>query len=163
MQYVGDFTKGSEVFLTFDPAAKAGGSIGATSPVGSGRVFMNGDAGSYDTAGVGSSPNFSGSTGIHRIDIDTSGAFYARAAEYVVLLVGATVDTALVFSIAFSGGLSWIDPATDVAWANEMIPLLGYGAMAPLWVSLAVADWAVKLTLALAALVPFRMLTARTA
>ena len=67
------------------------------------------------------------------------------------------------FSIAFSGTLSWIDPATDVAWATEMIPLLGYGAPAPLWVSLAVADWAVKLTLALVALVPFRVLTARIA
>lgn len=92
MQYVGDFTKGSEVFLTFDTNAKAGGSIGATIPVGSVRVFKNGDAGSYDTAGVGISANFSGSTGIHRLDIDTSGAFYERRAEYVVLLVGATVD-----------------------------------------------------------------------
>jgi len=84
-------------------------------------------------------------------------------APLISTLIGSTVDTALFFSIAFSGALSWIDPATDVAWAAETVPLLGYGAPAPLWVSLAVADWAVKLTLALVALIPFRVLTERTA
>jgi hypothetical protein len=39
-----------------------------------------------------------------------------------------------------------------------MLPLLGAGPTAPLWVSLAVADWLVKLSLALLALVPFRMI-----
>lgn len=75
-------------------------------------------------------------------------------------LIGSTVDTALFFSIAFSAGLAWIHPATDVAWANEALPLLGLGPVAPLWVSLALADWAVKLSLALIALAPFRALTA---
>jgi hypothetical protein len=42
-----------------------------------------------------------------------------------------------------------------------MLPLLGAGPVAPLWVSLAVADWMVKLSLALVALVPFRLLTKR--
>jgi uncharacterized integral membrane protein (TIGR00697 family) len=76
-------------------------------------------------------------------------------------LIGSTVDTALFFSIAFAGSLSFIHPATDVAWAGEVLPLLGSGPMAPLWVSLAVADWAVKLSLALIALIPFRVITAR--
>jgi uncharacterized PurR-regulated membrane protein YhhQ (DUF165 family) len=35
------------------------------------------------------------------------------------------------------------------------------GGEAPLWVSLAIADWGVKLLLALIALVPFRVLVAR--
>jgi hypothetical protein len=48
-----------------------------------------------------------------------------------------------------------------VSWAGEMIPLLGMGPLAPLWVSLATADFAVKLTLALVALAPFRALSAR--
>ena len=39
--------------------------------------------------------------------------------------------------------------------------MLGTGPMTPLWVSLAVADWAVKLGIALLALIPFRMITAR--
>jgi uncharacterized PurR-regulated membrane protein YhhQ (DUF165 family) len=38
---------------------------------------------------------------------------------------------------------------------------LGAGPLAPLWVSLAVADWSVKLAIALIALIPFRLLTAR--
>jgi uncharacterized PurR-regulated membrane protein YhhQ (DUF165 family) len=38
---------------------------------------------------------------------------------------------------------------------------MNVGAMAPLWITLAFADWLVKLTLALIALVPFRMITAR--
>lgn len=73
-------------------------------------------------------------------------------------LVGSTVDTALFFTIAFSASLSFLEPANDVSWAAEVLPLLGVGPMAPLWVSLAVADWGVKLSLALLALVPFRII-----
>lgn len=76
-------------------------------------------------------------------------------------LVGSSVDTALFFTIAFSGALTFIEPGNDVSWAGEILPLLGMGPEAPLWVSLAVADWLVKLSLALVALVPFRVLTAR--
>ncbi len=71
------------------------------------------------------------------------------------------MDTALFFSIAFSGALSWIAPGVDVAWAGEPVPLLGVGPAVPLWVSLALADWGVKLSLALLALVPFRVIVTR--
>lgn len=76
-------------------------------------------------------------------------------------IVGSSVDTALFFFIAFSQTLSGMEPGNDVSWANEAIPLLGMGPVAPLWVSLAVADWGVKLSLALIALVPFRVITDR--
>ncbi|EBA08450.1 queuosine precursor transporter [Sagittula stellata] len=76
-------------------------------------------------------------------------------------LVGSSLDTAIFFTVAFSGALTFIDPANDVAWANETLPLLGAGPIVPLWVSLAVADWLVKLTLALIALIPFRMIVTR--
>ncbi|WP_299859866.1 queuosine precursor transporter [uncultured Roseobacter sp.] len=76
-------------------------------------------------------------------------------------LIGSTVDTALFFTIAFSASLVFIEPANDVSWAGEVLPILGLGPVAPLWVSLAVADWMVKLSLALLALVPFRMITTR--
>ena len=76
-------------------------------------------------------------------------------------LVGSSVDTALFFSIAFSDALSFVDPAADVAWANEVMPILGVGPAAPLWVSLAIADWGVKMSLALIALVPFRLIVRR--
>ena len=78
-------------------------------------------------------------------------------------LIGSTVDTALFFTIAFSASLTFLEPANDVSWAGEVLPLLGVGFEAPLWVSLAVADWMVKLSLALLALIPFRVLTAKAA
>lgn len=76
-------------------------------------------------------------------------------------LIGASVDTALFFTIAFSATLSLIEPANDVSWAGEMLPLLGAGPVTPLWVSLAVADWMVKIALALLALIPFRLIVLR--
>ena len=74
-------------------------------------------------------------------------------------VVGSALDTALFFTIAFSGALPLGAAMGDVAWANEAVPLLGAGPVLPLWVSLAVADWGVKLALALLALAPFRRLT----
>jgi uncharacterized integral membrane protein (TIGR00697 family) len=74
-------------------------------------------------------------------------------------IIGSSVDTALFFTIAFSGTLTWIEPGNDVSWAGEMLPMLGVGPVVPLWVSLAVADWSVKLAIALAALIPFRVIT----
>ena len=82
-------------------------------------------------------------------------------APLVSTLVGSSVDTALFFSIAFSAALTVLEPGNDVSWANEALPLLGFGPMVPLWVSLAVADWSVKLSLALIALVPFRVIVRR--
>ncbi|EBA14594.1 hypothetical protein RSK20926_07583 [Roseobacter sp. SK209-2-6] len=76
-------------------------------------------------------------------------------------LVGSSLDTALFFTIAFSGALTWLEPGNDISWAGEVLPLLGAGPLAPLWVSLAVADWLVKLSLALLALIPFRIIVAR--
>jgi len=82
-------------------------------------------------------------------------------APLVSTLIGSTVDTAIFFLVAFSGAFSFLHPATDVSWAADVLPILGVGPEAPLWVSLAVADWAVKLSLALLALIPFRIITAR--
>ena len=76
-------------------------------------------------------------------------------------LVGSSLDTAIFFTIAFSGALTFLEPANDVSWAGEMLPLLGLGPVAPLWVSLGVADWLVKLSLAVIALIPFRLIVAR--
>jgi uncharacterized integral membrane protein (TIGR00697 family) len=76
-------------------------------------------------------------------------------------LIGSSVDTVLFFSIAFSATLVFMEPLNDVSWANEALPLLGLGPVVPLWVSLALADWFVKLSLALLALVPFRLIVTR--
>jgi uncharacterized integral membrane protein (TIGR00697 family) len=82
-------------------------------------------------------------------------------APLVSTLIGSTLDTAIFFSVAFSGTLSFVHTGTDVSWAAENLPLLGVGPIYPLWVSLAVADWSVKLCIALLALIPFRLITAR--
>ncbi|MGB0496915.1 MAG: queuosine precursor transporter [Rubricella sp.] len=76
-------------------------------------------------------------------------------------LVGSAVDTALFFTIAFSAALVWMDPAQPNAWAREPAPLLLVGPEAPLWITLALADWGVKLAMALVALAPFGVLTRR--
>lgn len=80
-------------------------------------------------------------------------------APVVSTLVGSSLDTALFFTIAFSASLSFLEPANDVSWAGDILPILGHGPEAPLWVSLAIADWLVKLALALIALAPFRLIT----
>ncbi len=73
-------------------------------------------------------------------------------------LIGSLVDTVIFFSIAFSAGFGFIDPADDVTWAGERLPLIGLGPEVPLWISLATADWLIKLSLAILALVPFRLI-----
>ena len=80
---------------------------------------------------------------------------------FVSSVSGSILDTVIFFSIAFSAALAFIAPHVDVAWANEPVPLLGRGPVAPLWVSLAVADCAVKLAIAVFALAPFRVIVGR--
>lgn len=70
-------------------------------------------------------------------------------------VIGSAVDTSLFFFIAFAATL----PAdANTGWANEVVPLLGFGTALPLWISLAAADWLMKMGLALLALVPFRII-----
>ena len=78
-------------------------------------------------------------------------------------LIGSVVDTALFFTIAFSASVTFFGAANNeaISWAWEGVPLLGSGPVQPLWVSLAVADWGVKLAVALLALVPFRILVTK--
>ena len=76
-------------------------------------------------------------------------------APFLSSLVGSAVDTALFFSIAFA---SVLPHDVNTGWATEAVPVLGHGPLAPLWVSLGLADWMVKLSLAILALVPFRMI-----
>ena len=56
-----------------------------------------------------------------------------------------------------------MSPGDDMSWAGEVLPILGAGPEAPLWVSLAIADYGVKLGIALLALIPFRVLVVRMA
>ncbi|MEL6683739.1 MAG: queuosine precursor transporter [Pseudomonadota bacterium] len=78
-------------------------------------------------------------------------------------LVGSTVDTAIFFFIAFAGIFNDFSAAAaeEVIWAQDPAPFMLTGPDMPLWVTLAVADWGVKLTIALLALVPFRIIVTR--
>ena len=73
--------------------------------------------------------------------------------------LGALVDTIIFFFIAFSSILSFIDPQDDVSWATELTPILGFGPNLPLWISLASADFFVKLLLIIFALFPFWLIS----
>ena len=77
-------------------------------------------------------------------------------------LIGSTIDTALFFTIAFSASLSFGEAADgEISWAWDVVPFLLTGPDTPLWVTLAVADWGVKIAIALIALIPFRLIVGR--
>jgi queuosine precursor transporter len=82
-------------------------------------------------------------------------------APLISTLLGSTLDTAIFFTVAFSAALVWLEPGNDVSWAGTHLEILGVGPEAPLWISLAIADWLVKLLIAVVALVPFRLMIAR--
>ena len=86
---------------------------------------------------------------------------YWWTAPFVSTLVSSTVDTAIFFSLAFSAALTFLEPANDIGWATAPTALLGLGPALPFWVSLALADWCVKIALAVLALVPFRIIVGK--
>ena len=75
-------------------------------------------------------------------------------------MIGSILDTALFFTIAFSASVPFFSDAANgkISWAWDMAPLLTFSFDAPLWISLALADWTVKVSIALIALIPFRIL-----
>lgn len=81
-------------------------------------------------------------------------------APLVSSVIGSALDTALFFSIAFSQSISVFGGTADadINWAWDSVPLLLSGPEAPLWVTLALADWMVKMAIALIALIPFRLI-----
>jgi uncharacterized integral membrane protein (TIGR00697 family) len=84
-------------------------------------------------------------------------------APFLGSLLGSSVDTILFFTLAFSSAFIWLDPASDVSWAAAQVPLLGFGPEVPLWVSLGLADFCVKVAVDLIALMPFRLAIAKYA
>jgi queuosine precursor transporter len=84
-------------------------------------------------------------------------------APLVSTLLGSTIDSAIFFTIAFAGALTFLEPGNIPTWAAEPGPLLGLGPVVPFWVSLALADWCVKFALAVFGLLPFRLFVARMA
>ena len=79
-------------------------------------------------------------------------------APLISSIVGSSLDTLIFFFVAFSGFLIFLEPSNDVSWAVEQVPILGMFGISPLWVSLALADFLVKLSLITISLIPFRFL-----
>lgn len=70
-------------------------------------------------------------------------------------LIGSSLDTIIFFTIAFSMAFVFLEPANDVVFFNEQSPLLGLGMIVPFWVSMAFADYLVKLFIAMIAIIPY--------
>ncbi|MCF6306273.1 MAG: queuosine precursor transporter [Rhodobacteraceae bacterium] len=79
-------------------------------------------------------------------------------APVVSSVIGSVLDTAIFFTISFSAMLVFLDVSEPNGWARELVPMFGFGPEMPLWVSLAVADFGVKLALIFIALIPFKLL-----
>jgi len=77
--------------------------------------------------------------------------------------VWSLVDTALFFSLAFAPIFVGLDTMTggEDGSLGFAVPFLGIGAMVPLWFSLAVGDFLVKMLIALSMLVPYGALRGR--
>ena len=90
-----------------------------------------------------------------------SGAWWR--APLASTVIGSALDTTLFFTIAFAQSVPFFSENAnmEISWAWDTMPLLTIGSDAPLWVSLAIADWMVKMAIALIALIPFRVLTAK--
>lgn len=75
-------------------------------------------------------------------------------------LAGSVIDTAIFFTIAFSAAFAFTGPSDG--FALEMAPVMGvFPIEAARWVSWALGDLAVKLIIAVVALIPYRLIAAR--
>ena len=96
------------------------------------------------------------------LDIKLFYLFFSKAqwwkAPLFSSIIGGSIDTLLFFSVAFDSNFSFLEPSNDVSWANTTSPLLGWGPEVPLWLSLSVADFIIKLGIVFVSLVPFRLI-----
>ena len=77
-------------------------------------------------------------------------------APFIASFIAALVDTMLFFTIAFSSYFVFLTPSAPPAIFGAPTPIFGLFASAPLWVSLAIADFCVKVVIIFLALQPFR-------
>ncbi len=77
-------------------------------------------------------------------------------APMVASFLAGLVDSLLFFVIAFSSYFVFLTPSAAPAIFGTPSPVLGLFGSAPLWVSLALADFGIKVLIILLALLPFR-------
>ena len=76
-------------------------------------------------------------------------------APFVSTLVGSALDTVLFFGLAFSAAFAGIDALFGMEDGSLAFAVPFLGGQAPLWVSLALGDFAVKILIGLAMLAPY--------
>ena len=79
-------------------------------------------------------------------------------APLISTLAGSALDTILFFALAFSGSFAFLDTMTGQADGSLAFPVEQFGMTLPLWGSLAIGDFLVKIAVGLAMLVPYRLL-----
>ncbi len=77
-------------------------------------------------------------------------------APLVSSVIGSVIDTVLFFSLAFAGSFAFLDTGLgrEDGSLGFAVPFL-FGAEVPLWMSLALGDFCVKIVMALVALAPY--------
>ena len=76
-------------------------------------------------------------------------------APLISTLIGSTVDTVLFFGLAFSARFAFLDVWTGAEDGSLGFAVPFLGTQVPLWVSLAVGDFCVKILIGLAMLAPY--------
>ncbi|MEQ8295903.1 MAG: queuosine precursor transporter [Nitratireductor sp.] len=76
-------------------------------------------------------------------------------APFVSTVLGSVLDTVLFFSIAFAGVFAGLDAVFGMEDGSLAFPVALLGWQVPLWVSLAVGDFAVKIGVGLVMLAPY--------
>ncbi|MCB1382438.1 MAG: queuosine precursor transporter [Notoacmeibacter sp.] len=76
-------------------------------------------------------------------------------APFISTLIGSAIDTVIFFSLAFAAKFAFIDGLFGMEDGSLAFPATLLGSDVPLWVSLAFGDFAVKIVIGLAMLVPY--------
>jgi uncharacterized PurR-regulated membrane protein YhhQ (DUF165 family) len=76
-------------------------------------------------------------------------------APFISTLIGSAIDTVLFFSLAFAAAFSGIDAFFGMEDGSLGFAVPFLGGEAPLWVSLALGDFCVKILIGLAMLAPY--------
>ncbi|MDD9908902.1 MAG: queuosine precursor transporter [Ahrensia sp.] len=83
-------------------------------------------------------------------------------APLISSLLGSAVDTLIFFGLAFAPPFAALDFGGEAGSLGFAVPFLGVGNDAPLWISLAVGDFLVKIAVGLAMLLPYRFVALRS-
>lgn len=82
-------------------------------------------------------------------------------APLISTLAGSALDTVIFFSLAFAAGFSMLDTAFGLEDGSLAFAVPFAGMEVPLWVSLAIGDFAVKILVGIAMLAPYGVLLTR--